>query len=51
MQGMVQIITTPAHQLCLLEAKNGIAWQVIKCTKFLYFLFILLSLLFVVLFP
>ena len=23
-QGMVQIITTPAHQLCPLEAKNGV---------------------------
>ena len=50
-QGMVQIITTPAHQLCPLEAKSGITWQVIKCTKFLYFLFILFSLLIVVLFP
>ena len=48
---MVQIITTPDPQLCLLEAKNGITWQVIKCTKFLCFLFFLFSKLIVVLFP
>ena len=50
-RGMVQIITTPAPQLCPLEAKNGITWQVIKCTKFLCFLFFLFSKLIVVLFP
>ena len=49
-RGMVQIITTPAPQLCPLEAKNGITWQVIKCTKFFCFLFFLFSKLIILLY-